>query len=133
MRIELGVLAVFAIGLASSTAFAQTAPPAENKGVSIAPLSGFELAKQGLSDLDQRQFRIRQITIEPGGVIAAHSHAKRPALTYILKGTLLEHRNGEDHVYKPGEVITESTDVNHWAENTGNEPVVLISADLFKE
>jgi quercetin dioxygenase-like cupin family protein len=32
-----------------------------------------------------------------------------------------------------GEVITESTDVEHWAENTSAEPATLISVDLFKE
>jgi hypothetical protein len=30
-------------------------------------------------------------------------------------------------------VITESTDVDHWVENKGSEPVALISVDLFKE
>jgi len=51
-----------------------------------------------------------------------------------MKGTLTEHRKGApDRTYKAGEVITESTDVDHWAENTSTEPVVLISADLFKE
>jgi len=29
--------------------------------------------------------------------------------------------------------LVESTDVEHWAENTGSEPVVVISVDLFKE
>ena len=132
MRTNLGLLAAVAMSFAAG-ALAQTAPPTENKGVTIAPLSGFDLSKQGLDDLNQRQFRMRQLTVEPGGAIALHSHAKRPALTYILRGTLLEHRGTQDHLYKPGEVITESTDVAHWAENTGSEPAVLISADLFKE
>ena len=51
-----------------------------------------------------------------------------------MKGSLTEHRKGgPDRTYKNGEVITESTDVDHWAENTSSEPAVLISADLFKE
>ena len=57
----------------------------------------------------------------------------RPALSYIMKGSLTEHRKGgPDRTYKNGEVITESTDVN-WAENTSSEPVTIISVDLFKE
>jgi quercetin dioxygenase-like cupin family protein len=127
--------AVLAMGVAATTALAaQQTPPSENKGMSASQLSGLDLSKQGLNDLERRQMRMRQIIIEPGGVAALHSHAQRPALTYVLKGTLLEHRNGgPDRTYKPGEVITESTDVDHWAENKGSEPVVLISVDLFKE
>jgi len=41
--------------------------------------------------------------------------------------------SGPDRTYKNGEVITESTDVDHWAENTSSEPVTIISVDLFKE
>ena len=128
------LLAVLAIGVAVNTALAQQAPPSENKGMSASQLSGLDLSKQGLNDLDRRQMRMRQIDIEPGGVVALHSHAQRPALTYVLKGTIVEYRKGSpDRTYAPGEVITESTDVDHWVENKGREPVTLISVDLFRE
>jgi len=128
------LFAALAISVVAGTALAQYAPPTENKGMSASQLSGLDLSKQGLNDLDRRQMRMRQINIEPGGVVAFHSHAQRPALTYVLKGTLLEHRKGGlDRMYRPGEVITESTDVDHWSEDKGGEPVVLISVDLFKE
>jgi quercetin dioxygenase-like cupin family protein len=127
------LLSVLAVGGGLSTAVAQQAST-ENKGMKAEALSGFALGKQGLDDLAQRQMRIRQITIEPGGVAGFHSHKDRPALSYIMKGSLTEHRKGgPDRTYKAGEVITESTDVDHWAENTSSEPVILISADLFKE
>ena len=126
-------LSILAVGGALSTAGAQQAPT-ENKGMKAEALSGFALGKQGLDDLAQRQMRIRQITIEPGGVAGFHSHKDRPALSYIMKGSLTEHRKGgPDRTYKNGEVITESTDVDHWAENTSSEPVTIISVDLFKE
>ena len=110
-------------------------PPAENKGVKAEALSGLPLGKQGLDDLAQRQMRMRQITIEPGGAAGFHSHKDRPALSYIIKGSLTEHRKGgPDRTYKAGEVIVEGTDVDHWAENTSTaEPVILVSVDLFKE
>ena len=130
-KLALASILVFVAGL--STASAQQ-PPTENKGVKTEPLSGYALGKQGLDDFAQRQFRIRQITIEPGGVAAFHSHKDRPALTYIMKGSLTEHRKGgPDRAYKAGEVLVETTDVDHWAENTTAEPVIVISADLFKE
>jgi len=122
---------VFLAGL--GTAVAQQ-PPMENKGLKIELLSSYALGKQGLDDFAQRQFRIRQQMLEPGGVAGFHSHKERPAFTYVLKGSLTEHRKGgPDRIYKPGEVLVETTDVEHWAENTTAEPVVLISADLFKE
>jgi quercetin dioxygenase-like cupin family protein len=130
-KMTLASVLVLIAGL--STAIAQQ-PPTENKGVKVEPLSGFPLGQQALNDFPQRQFRIRQLTIEPGGIAGFHSHKDRPALTYIMKGSLTEHRKGApDRTYKAGEVITESTDVDHWAENTSVEPAILISADLYKE
>jgi quercetin dioxygenase-like cupin family protein len=127
------LLSVLAVSGGISTAVAQQAPT-ENKGIKVEALSGFALGKQGLDDFAQRQMRIRQITIEPGGVAGFHSHKDRPALTYIIKGSLTEHRKGgPDRTYKAGEVITEGTDVDHWGENTSSEPATLISVDLFKE
>ena len=127
------LLSVLAVGGGLSTAVAQQAPT-ENKGMKVEALSGFALGKQSLDDLAQRQMRIRQITIEPGGVAGFHSHKDRPALSYITKGSLTEHRKGDpDRTYKAGEVISESTDVDHWAENTSSEQVILISAGLFRE
>jgi quercetin dioxygenase-like cupin family protein len=125
--------AVLALAAGMATALAQQAPT-DNKGMKAEQLSGFALGKQGLEDYGQRQMRMREIVIEPGGVAAMHSHKNRPALSYIMKGALTEHRKGApDRVYKAGEVITESTDVDHWAENVSAEPVTIISVDLFKE
>ena len=129
------VLAILSIGGAINTAAAQQAPT-ENKGVKIGEqLAGFALGKLGLDDLSQRQMRTRQVTIEPGGATALHSHKDLPSLTYIMKGSLTEHRKGSpDRIYKAGEVITETTDVEHWAENiSSTEPAILISTGLFKQ
>jgi quercetin dioxygenase-like cupin family protein len=124
------MLCILAIGGALDMAAAQQAPT-ENKGVKAEALAAFALG----NDLSQRQMRMRQITIEPGGVAGFHSHKDRPALSYIIKGALTEHRKGSpDRTYKAGEAITEGTDVDHWAENTSSaEPVVIVSVDLFKE
>ena len=68
----LSILAVFG-GL--SMAVAQQAPT-ENKGMRRKRF-WLHAWQQGLDDLAQRQMRIRQITIEPGGV--AGLYAKRPS------------------------------------------------------
>ena len=122
------------VGVAAGTVFAAGEVPKENKGFKAAQLSAFDLGKQGLKDYEQRQIRMRRIDFEPGGIAAFHSHSQRPALSYVLAGELVEHRNGApDRVYKAGDVITETTDVDHWAENKGTAAVTIISVDLFKE
>lgn len=133
MRIaRIALLALFGAVVAVGPGLAQQAP-AENKGVKTDMLSAFALGAQGLDDYAGREIRMRRITVEPGGVVGLHSHGQRPAPTYILSGTLSEHREGgPGRTYDPGEVITETTDLDHWAENKTGAPVVLISVDLFK-
>ncbi len=130
---QIAWLATIGLVMAAGAAPAQQAP-SENKGMKAEVLSELALGKQGLQDWDQREMRMRLITIEPGGAAAFHSHKTRPALTYILKGTLTEYRKGAaERTYHAGEVIAEGSDVDHWAENKTNEPVTLVSVDLFRE
>jgi quercetin dioxygenase-like cupin family protein len=131
---RVALLLAFGVAAALSGSAVAQQVPTETKGMKADMLSSFPLGKQGLHDLDQRQIRMRQITIEPGGVAGFHSHKERPALTYVLKGAIVEHRkDAAERTYKAGEVITETADVDHWAENKSSEPVTLISVDLFKE
>ena len=120
------------IGLGGTAA--QQAKPTENKGFNADVLTTIDLGKQGLNDYNSRQMRMRKIVLAPGGVIAYHSHSNRPTMDYIIKGAVLEHRDGvPDRVYKAGDTITENTDVNHWLENKGDVPFEVVVIDLFKE
>jgi quercetin dioxygenase-like cupin family protein len=80
-------------------------------------------------------FRIRRLVIQPGGIVPWHSHAERPALIYVVSGTILEYASHckVPIVHKAGEVSKEPTGTSHWWKNTGNVPVVLISADIIKD
>ena len=79
------------------------------------------------------QLRLRTLTIEPGGVAGVHSHKDRPAFAYILEGTLTEGRaGGYVKVYNAGDVLTESRDVTHWAENKGSGKIRLVGIDIIK-
>lgn len=79
-----------------------------------------------------RDQRIRMLTIEPGGVVAMHSHEDRPALIYIITGEIVEHRTtcAEPIVHKAGEVAAELGGLAHWWKNESNDTVTLISSDL---
>lgn len=132
--VRLATVSAVALLIGMGTASAQTAKPTDNKGMTADILTSFDLGKQGLDDYKSRQFRARKITLAPGGVVAYHSHADRPSVAYLLKGSIIEHRDGApDRTVKAGEVITETTDVKHWVENKGKTSAVIIGVDLFKQ
>jgi quercetin dioxygenase-like cupin family protein len=82
--------------------------------------------------IEGRTFRLRRLMIEPGGTVPWHSHADRPAIIYIVSGTIEEYSSdcAVPIVHKAGDVSPETKGVSHWWKNTGDETVVLLSADL---
>jgi len=122
-----GLALAFAVGVAVG----QNAPT-ENKGVKISPPTAIDLSEE-IDGVSGRQLRMRLVTLEPGGFVGVHSHKGRPAVAYVLQGTLTEHVEGKgDFVRRTGESWTEGKDIVHWAENKGSEPVVVLAVDVFK-
>ena len=118
-----------ALGFGLGSAVGQQSPPMENKGLDAKVESTIDLGP----DFPGHQLRLRTITFEPGGVAGFHSHKDRPAFAYILQGQLTELRKGgQAKTVGPGGFITESRDVEHWAENHGTAKVVLIGVDVIK-
>jgi quercetin dioxygenase-like cupin family protein len=80
-------------------------------------------------------FRLRQLDIKPGGVVPWHSHGERPAMIYMVKGTVTEYSSScaVPIVHKAGDVAPEKKGTSHWWQNTGTEPVVLISVDILHD
>jgi len=104
----------------------------ETRGVTIELLNAFDLDPE-INGLAGRQFRMRKVTIEPGGVISPlHDHKGRPGMVYILQGTITDHRNGVAREYGPGLGWPEDRNTLHWLENKGTETAVEISVDIFK-
>ncbi len=123
-----GVALAFGLGIAVG----QQTPPTVNQGVKISPPTALDLTDE-IDGVNGRQLRLRVVTIEPGGVVAVHSHNGRPAVAYVLQGTLTEHREGSGAIdHYEGQSITEGKDTTHWAENKGNTPVVVVAVDVFK-
>ena len=85
--------------------------------------------------IDDRKFRMRKLTIEPGGIVPWHSHGDRPAIIYVVEGEIHEYASNCDKpiLHKAGEVVAETKDVSHWWKNLGDTTVVLLSADLLKD
>jgi quercetin dioxygenase-like cupin family protein len=121
-----------ACGLGSGTAFAQQAPPTENKGVSVGKTAAIDLGPE-IQGMQGRQLRMRVITVEPGGQIRNHSHQDWPEVVYVMQGMVIEYRGSQTKEYRMGDTFQGDKDTTHWLENKGTTPVVLIVADVFKQ
>jgi quercetin dioxygenase-like cupin family protein len=120
----------FAAGL--QTGVAQQSPPTENKGVAIKQLDTIDLGPE-IQGMGGREFRMRLITVEAGGVFGLHNHKDRPAIDYVISGTVVDHRGAESKSYGPGTSIFETHETVHWVENKGPAQAVLVSADILKK
>jgi quercetin dioxygenase-like cupin family protein len=130
----------------SSRAIAAVCPPGQSgkdlmgpgatapKGVTDKIIGAIDLAQEKVK-LAGYQLRGRELVIQPGGEVPWHSHADRPALIYIAKGTITEYKStcAVPIVHKAGDLAVENHEVSHWWKNTGKEPCVVLSFDLFRE
>ncbi|MBV8591108.1 MAG: cupin domain-containing protein [Acetobacteraceae bacterium] len=145
-RLALPALAASALALGAASAHAGQCPAdkvvasgagekksvAAAKGVTDTVIASTNLANEPVG-LKDRLFRLRRLVIEPGGIVPWHSHANRPAIIYIIQGEITEYASNcsVPIVHQAGEPATETHATAHWWKNTGNETVVLLSADLF--
>lgn len=106
-RTKASVLAGLVAGplsLVATTASAGTCPaskiatdsvmsgPAAHRYVTDKVIASIVLAQEA-PKLNEHKFRLRHLVIQPGGVVAWHSHAERPAIIYIVSSTIVEHAN----------------------------------------
>ncbi len=145
-RIAIAAAVVAAFGLAASAAFAGECPAdkrvADGQGQKPGPMSpsgvtdvvraSTDLAKEPAA-IKGRQFRLRQLEMQPGGIVPWHSHNDRPAMIYIVSGEVVEYASScaVPIVHRAGDVAPERNGTSHWWKNTGSTPAVLISVDLF--
>jgi quercetin dioxygenase-like cupin family protein len=114
-------------GLAAA---AQRQPPAQTVGQSEEALRAIDLTSEVLSTKG-RPLRMRKITVQPGGAQALHTHADRPAVTYMLQGEMTYYADGKAPVViRAGEGVAEGRATTHWGENTGKVPAVWIAVDI---
>ena len=145
-KIALGTIAAGLTALLSTTAFAGSCPadkimtdaqkPGATKpeGVDDKVIASITLAQEG-PKLKDHKLRMRRLVIQPGGVVPWHSHGERPAIIYIVSGTVVEYRStcAVPIVHKAGEVTEEIHTTSHWWKNHTRKPVVLLSADILHD
>ena len=110
----------------------QKAGATEPKDVTDQMLAMIDLSKEKVAVSD-RLFRMRELVIQPGGIVPWHDHGDRPAIIYVVEGQMTEYQSTckVPIVHKAGEVSHESIGLQHWWKNEGKVPAKLISADLF--
>ena len=113
---------------------AMARPATASKDVTDVVLASVDLAKEKVA-LSDHQLRLRKLEIKPGGIVAWHSHGDRPAIIYIISGDIYEYASNcsVPILHKAGEVSREATGTAHWWQNTGNQTVVLLSADILHD
>jgi quercetin dioxygenase-like cupin family protein len=138
--------AVLGASVMASAAFAGECPVGQKKpdarepvdlkpvGVTDTVIAMIDVEKEP-ANIKDRKFRMRRLTIEPGGIVPWHSHGERPAIIYIIEGEVNEYASNcaVPIVHKAGDVVAETHEVSHWWKNLGDTTVVLISADLLKD
>jgi len=80
-----------------------------------------------------RLLRLRQLDMQPGGIVPWHSHGNRPAMIYIVSGEVVEYASNcaVPIVHRTGDVAPEKNGTSHWWQNIGKTTAVLISVDFF--
>jgi len=145
-RVAIGVAAVAAMSFAASVAFAGECPAdkrvADGQGQkpgATAPVgvtdvvrASTDLAREPAA-IKGRQFRLRQLDMQPGAIVPWHSHNERPAMIYIVSGEVVEYASNcaVPITHKAGDVAPEKSGTSHWWKNLTDKPAVLISVDLF--
>ena len=104
------------------------------KGVTDTVLSAIDLSKEP-AGIAGRALRLRKLVVQPGGVVPWHSHRDRPAIIYIIDGTITEYASNcaVPIVHKAGDVARETSETSHWWKNTGRSAVMLLSADVLHD
>lgn len=110
--------------------FAQIAPPTESKGVAARLIGTLPLASE-IASIDNRQLRMRVVTLAPGGVFAVHSHADRPSVEYVLKGQATEYIGDTAKTYAEGDSVLAGKSTVHWWRNDGTEAAIFVAVDVF--
>jgi len=120
------------IGIGQPLVYSEpSSPPQGKKGLKVESKQVIELGPE-IEGMNNRQLRMRVLTIEPGGHIGKHSHAGRPTEAYVLSGVdTITYTDGTQKVLKAGDTTSGNKDTTHWHQNKGTEPVVLLVVDVF--
>lgn len=109
-------------------------PKSDARTVSISDVvvTSIEVSKEPAA-IQDRLFRLRKLTIQPGGIASWHRQLDRPALITIVSGEIVEYSStcAVPIVHRVGDGTAETHATAHWWKNLWKTTVVLYSADLL--
>lgn len=94
------------------------------------------MLEDGGKPILERQMRLRRLDVFPGGSIPVHSHENRPAILFVLHGSMTVYSSKEDEprVVSQGESITEFNDIKHYAKNNSDKDFLqILTFDLLDD
>ena len=74
------------------------------------------------------ELRMMMTTYAPGKVGSRHSHKGKPEVVFVLEGAIVDHRDEGSTEYHKGESCFVNNGAEHWMENRGTVPAVLLVA-----
>lgn len=93
-------------------------------------VEGIDIAFTPVASDPTRAVRLRRLTIQPGGIVAWHSHDVVQGMAILLSGEMTEYRNDclDAIVHHPGDVAREDANTSHgWRNLSDRTAVVLVS------
>ena len=108
--------------------------PAAPVGMSFQELGAIKLGPEfpQIPEAEHYEMRGRYVTVAAGGIVPIHSHAGRPAVTYVIAGEIVEHRSDESGalVRRAGDVTIDDDGIAQWWENKTDQPVTMFVVDF---
>jgi mannose-6-phosphate isomerase-like protein (cupin superfamily) len=89
------------------------------------PWGSFEILDEGAAD-----FRVKRMTIRPGGRLSYQSHKHRSEHWAVVQGVAEVLLDGELHTVHPGESIDVPIGARHRCSNPGAEDLVFVEVQL---
>jgi quercetin dioxygenase-like cupin family protein len=127
----LGAGTALVLTVSASLAAAEDAPK-DNQGYTTPKTITIDLGNE-IPSMAGWQLRLRALNIAPGGHIGLHSHKDRPSVVYFQQGTdVVTNEDGTSKTFHPGDTTAEGVNTVHWHKNTGDDAVVIYTADVVK-
>jgi quercetin dioxygenase-like cupin family protein len=105
-----------------------TDAPTSNAEEKSTPLNHIQISEITLpadgAPILERKMRLRRLDVFPGGVIGLHDHSNRPAILFVLKGSMTIHDDKSDApiVVNEGESVSEVGAKHYAVNNSARDP-----------
>jgi len=119
------------LALATGVAAGQSTAPQGTVNATFTTIADVDLGKE-IPGMEGRELRMRFATVQPGGIIGLHSHKDRPAVVYMLQGTMTQFQaDGSVKIFHAGDSFQDGNGDAHWVENKEAIPLTFITVDIF--